>query len=67
MKIVYSQEFKHEGNDCMIYESSFVIEVEKGFVATKNVIYNGWMGYDTRSQSFVYDNLDEAIKWCKNE
>lgn len=65
MKIVFERESKHEGNDCMIYESAFVVQVEGGFVATRNAIYIGWMGFDTRSQSFVYSNLAEAIDFAK--
>lgn len=67
MKIIYETESKHEGNDCMIYESAFVVEVEKGFVATRNIIYSGWMGFDTRSQSFVFDNAEEAIDFARGD
>ena len=67
MEIIFKKESKHEGNDCMIYESAFVVEVEHGYVATKNTIYHGCMGFDTRSQSFVFDNADEAIAYAKSE
>lgn len=62
MKIVYSKESKHEGNDCIIYDSGFVVEVESGYVVCINTIYRGWMGFNSNSQSFVYDNKEEAIK-----
>ena len=67
MKIVFEKESTHEGNDCMIYDSAFVVEVDGGYVATKSTIFRGWMGFDTRSQSFVFDNLEEAIDFAEED
>ena len=70
--MVYSKTETHEGNDCLITKDAHIVVVYDnhgsciGYVATCSTIYRGWMGFDTRSQSFVYDNnhLNEAIQWC---
>ena len=67
MRIVFEQESKHEGNDCMIYDYAFVVEVSEGYIANKATIYKGWFGTNTSNQSFVFDNLDEAIEFVRNE
>lgn len=64
MRIVYAKESTHTGNDCMIHKSAFVVDVEEGYVATHSTIYRGYMGFDTRCQSFVFDNLSEAVEFC---
>ena len=69
--MIYSRTEKHEGNDCLIIKDAHVVEVvdecgrTEGYVATCSTIYKGWMGFDTRSQSFVYDNEQEAIEFCE--
>ena len=64
MNIIYNKETKDYGNDCIIYKSVFVIEVENGYIATKSTIYQGsWCGFDTKCQSF----LNDAIKFCEGE
>lgn len=69
--MVYTRTETHEGNDCLITKDAHVVAVyyNRGscisYVATCSTIYQGWMGFDTRSQSFVYDNKEEAIAFCE--
>jgi len=73
-ELVYNKSETHEGNDCLITKDAHVVAVYNdsgsciGYVATCSTIYRGWMGFDTRSQSFVYDaeHLDEAFDLCEN-
>ena len=72
--MIYSRTETHEGNDCLITKDAHIVEVCDtnggviGYVATCSTIYRGWMGFDTRSQSFVYDNehKQDAIDWCES-
>ena len=52
-------------NNCIVTHNAHVVEADGAFIATASAIYRGWMGFDTRSQSFVYDNKDDAVKFCK--
>ena len=71
--MIYSRTETHEGNDCLITKDAHIVAVYNdsgsciGYVATCSTIYRGWMGFDTRSQSFVYDteHKQEAIDWCE--
>ena len=67
----YSRTETHEGNDCLITKDAHVVPVYDsrgsivGYVATCSTIYRGWMGFDTRCQSFVFDDEDKAKKYCE--
>lgn len=72
--MIYSKTITKEGNDCLITKDAHIVEVYDmsnggvaGYVATRSTIYRGWMGFDTRSQSFVYDtdHKQDAIDWCE--
>ena len=69
--MVYTRTETHEGNDCLITKDAHIVAVYDnsgmtvGFVATCSTIYRGWMGFDTRSQSFVFDNKEEAVAYCE--
>ena len=69
--MIYSKTITKEGNDCLITKNAHIVPVYDnsgsaiGFVATRSTIYRGWMGFDTRSQSFVYNNKEEAIAFCE--
>ena len=71
--MVYTRTETHEGNDCLITKDAHIVAVYGdsgsciGYVATCSTIYRGWMGFDTRSQSFVYDtdHKQEAVDWCE--
>ena len=70
-ELFFHKTIEREGNDCQIIKDAHVVEILSGevvgYVATCSTIYRGWMGFDTRSQSFVYDkdHLDEAIQFCE--
>ena len=72
--LVYTRTKTHEGNDCLITKDAHVVALYDdsgncmGYVATRSSIHKGWMGFDTRSQSFVYDadHKQEAIDWCED-
>ncbi len=58
-----------ESNDCFITKNAHVVEVHNmstgsivGYVATCSFIYKEWMRC---SESFVYDNKEEAIAFCE--
>lgn len=71
--MVYTRTETHEGNDCLITKDAHIVAVYGdsgsciGYVATCSTIYRGWMGFDTRSQSFVYDtdHKQDAVDWCE--
>ena len=70
--MVYSRTESHKGNDAVITKNAHVVEVRDdygmtiAYVATCSTIYRGYMGFDTRSQSFVYENYQEAINYCES-
>ena len=53
-----------EGNDCLITKNAHVLKVDGFYIATLTTIYKGWMGTDTKSSSFVFDNFADAVKAC---
>ena len=69
--MIYSKTITTEGNDCLITRDAHIVAIYDengsciGYVATRSTIYRGWMGFDTRSQSAVYDNKEEAIAFCE--
>lgn len=66
-KIIYEKTVESDGcTSCKITRHAHAMEVDGAYVAVASTIYRGWMGFDTRSQSFVYDNKDDAIKFCKD-
>lgn len=65
MNIVYKKESKHEGNDCMIYESAFVVEVDGGYIACVNTIVHGYWGPDGRSKSCAFNSFEDAVEYCE--
>ena len=68
--IILCKTKQYEGNDCLITKDAHIVAVYDnsgsciGYVATCSTIYRGWMGFDTRSQSFVFDNKEEAVEYC---
>lgn len=70
--MVYTRTITKEGNDCLIAKDAHIVAIYDengrciGYVATCSTIYRGCWGFDTMSQSFVYDveHLDEAKAWC---
>lgn len=70
--MIYSRTETHEGNDCLITKDAHIVSIYDdsgkciGYVATCSTIYRGYLGFDSNSQSFVYDDnhKQEAIDWC---
>lgn len=65
MILVFEKESKHEGNDCMIYDYAFVVEVEEGFVANRFTIYKGWFGTSSRNNSCIFSNFEDAVNFAE--
>ncbi len=72
--MIYSRTETHEGNDCLITKDAHIVAVHDdsgkriGYVATCSTIRRGCWGFDSSSQSFVYDDEHEleAISWCND-
>lgn len=68
MKIVYSKETKHEGNECMIYTYKLIVETENNhYIANIVRVYHGWFGTKSAEYTSVFDNYDEAYKYIIEE
>ena len=66
-KVIYEKTVESDGcTSCKVTGHMHVMEVDGAYVAVAATIYRGWMGFDTRCQSFVYDNKDDAVKFCKD-
>ena len=65
--LIYDKTVESEGcTSCKVTRHAHVMEVNGAYIAVVSTIYRGWMGFDTRCQSFVYEDKDEAIKFCKD-
>ena len=70
MEILRSEQFKHEGNDCMIYDNvllykmgrRFVVSWSRRFVVSWNEFKIGWFGCKTNNDMSVFNTLEEATK-----
>ena len=65
MKILRSEQFEHEGNDCMIYDNVLLYEMGRRFVVSWNGFKIGWFGCKTSNDMSVFNTLEEATKEFK--
>ena len=68
MEIIYEKEMTDEGNDCLIHKAFLVIRVAGDcFLASKIVVYRGWMGTQIDNQSDTFDNEEDAMNYIRGE
>ena len=65
MEILRSEQFEHEGNDCMIYDNLLLYEMGRRFVVSWNGFKIGWFGCKTSNDMSVFNTLEEATKEFK--
>ena len=66
MKILRSEQFEHEGNDCMIYDSLLLYEMGGVYIVSWNCFRKGcFMGYGEKSSMRGYETLEEATEEFK--
>ena len=63
MEILRSEQFEHEGNDCMIYDNVLLYEMGGVYIVSWNCFRKGcFMGYGETSDMRGYATLEEATK-----
>ena len=72
-QLVYSRVETHQAGDFLITYDVHIVEVNgkgfaSGFVATCSSIISGCWGFDSKSQSFVFDkdHYEDAINYCED-
>ena len=64
--LLYNKTKISEGSDCLITRNAHIVKVDENyFIVTCSSIFNGWMGVDTSSKSFVYTNYQWAVDFCE--
>lgn len=76
--MIYTRTETHQGSDCLITKDAHIVPIFTtilgkdskvgevvGYVATCSTIYKGWMGFDTKCQSFVFNDEKLAKDFCE--
>ena len=65
MEFVFCKRDEHEGNDCWIDKSAYVVEIESYYVATCVAKISGWWGPEEKCLSKGFNDEQEAVKFCE--
>ena len=66
VKYQYADTEQHYGNDCTILRVVTVLEVDCVYIATRTVVYRGWMGTKSDTESKVFtSSYADAVSWCE--
>ena len=67
-ELIYNKTTTKEGNDCLITKNAHIVEVKDNwssiYIVTVSTLFEGWMGFDSRTESYVYSNESEAKAFC---
>ena len=61
MEILRSEQFEHEGNDCMIYDNVFIYEFHGRYTVVWDRLMIGWFGTSESGTKESYNYLEEAL------